>query len=166
MKKVLVVLTLVLGTLVSNAQEDYKPQITIGGMSGVTFGGSLNANYGGWADFGIGGVQYLYGAVVSNDNPYNYINGKSSSYTAGSTYSNIGAYYNSSKFEGTKTNLFFGAGVQLSNNITTEGIKSDYSPLVILGAAMDLGYDGKYTLRTDFSLSSISSLNVGIGIKL
>ena len=165
MKKLLV-LSMLLVSFVSYGQEDYKPRITIGGMSGVTFGGSINANYGGWVDFGDGGVQYLYGAVVSNNNPYNYINGKVSSYTAGSTYNNIGAYYNSPKFDNTKINLFFGAGVQLSNDITTEGIKKDYSPLGILGAAMDLGYNNQYTLRTDFSLSSISSLNIGIGIKL
>ena len=164
MKKLLV-FSMLLVSFVSYGQ-DYKPQVTIGGMSGITFGGSLNANYGGWIDFGIGGFQYLYGARVSNDNPTNYIYGKSSSYTAGSTYSNIGAYYNSSKFDDTKINLFFGGGVQLSNDITTEGIKNSYSPLVILGVAMDLGYNNQYTLRTDFSLSSISSLNIGIGIKL
>ena len=65
-----------------------------------------------------------------------------------------------------KINLFFGVGFQLSNDITTEGTKSGSSPLGILGAAMDLGYNNQYTLRTDFSLSSISSLNIGIGIKL
>jgi hypothetical protein len=157
---------MVLVSFVSYGQEDYKPQITIGGMSGVTFGGSFNANYGGWVDFGDGGVQYLYGAVVSNDNPYNYIMGKANSYTAGSTYNNIGAYYNSPKFDNTKINLFFGGGVQLSNDITTEGFKKDWSPLAILGATMDLGYNNKYTLRTDFSISSISSLNIGIGFKL
>jgi hypothetical protein len=165
MKKLLV-LIMVLASFVSYGQEDYKPQITIGGMSGVGFGGLLNTNYGGWVDFGDGGIQYLYGVIVSDNDPYEYINGNRSSYTAGSTYSNFGAYYNSPKFDNTKINLFFGGGVQLSNDITTEGIKKDYSPLAILGASMDLGYYNRYTLRTDFSLSSISSVNIGIGIKL
>ena len=164
MKKLLV-FSMLLVSFVSYGQ-DYKPQVTIGGMSGVTFGGSLNANYGGWVDFGKFGVQSLYGAVVSNNNPYDYINGKSKSYTAGSTYTNIAAYYNGTKFDNTKINVFFGLGVQLLSDITTEGIKKDNLPLGILGVAMDLGYDNRYTLRTDFSLSSIASLNIGIGIKL
>ena len=164
MKKLLV-FSMVLVSFVSYGQ-DYKEQFTIGGMSGVTFGGSLNANYGGWIDNGKIGIQYLYGAVVSNNNPYNYINGKSDSYTAGSTYSNIGTYYNCPKIDNSKINLFFGVGFQLSNDITTEGTKSGSSPLGILGASMDLGYNNQYKLRTDISLSSISSLNFGIGIKL
>ena len=165
MKKVLLGLVLVLGTLVSNAQ-DYKLQVTIGGISGITFGGSLNANYGGWVDFGIGGIQYLSGAVVSNENPSNYINGKSNSYTAGSTYHNIGVFYNANKFDELKYNLIMGGGVQSYTDITTDGLKTGYYPLVIVGTSFDLGYSKQYTLKLDASISKITSLNVGIGIKL
>ena len=164
MKKLLV-FSMVLVSVISYGQ-DYKLQVTIGGMSGVTFGGALNANYGGWVDFGIGGVQYLYGAVVSNDNPSNYINGKSNSYTAGSTYHNIGVFYNANKFDELKYNLIMGGGVQSYTDITTDGLKNGYYPLVIVGTSFDLGYSKQYTLRLDASISKITSLNFGIGIKL
>jgi hypothetical protein len=164
MKKLLVA-TFMFASFVSYGQN-YKSKVTIGGMSGVTFGGSLNANYGGWVEIGNFGVQYLYGVRASNDNAMNYINGKTNSYTAGSTYNNIALYGALPKFDNTDLNIIMGGGVQSSTDITTEGFKNDTSPLFVVGLQTDLGYFKQYTIRTDVSISQIMSLNIGFGIKL
>ena len=149
-----------------NDEVNHNNKITIGGMSGITFGGTLNANYGGWVDFGKFGIQYLYGARVSDESSSNYINGRTNSYTAGSTYNNIGAYGILPKFDNTEMNIIMGGGIQSSSDITTEGLKSQTSPLFIVGLQTDLGYMKQYTFRVDASLSQIMSINIGFGIKL
>ena len=138
--------------------NDYNLSNSIGVMGGFCLGSTISGTYGFWGDFGKWGVSYTNGVTTSNDNPNDYINGKSSSYTAGSTYFNIGIHRNG-VFN--NENLFVGGGLQDITDITTSGNdKGMYLPYVSVGIKKDILYG---CLRGEVVISKIPSIGIGWG---
>lgn len=159
MKKVVLVLTLVLGTLVSNAQTKLTQ---IGSFTSILKGG---VGYGGLVEFGNVGILYNRTANLTNDDPTDFIYGKAPIYTAGTDITNIGLYY---KVNASKSfNTIHGLGYQSKGNITTSGIINEKTFFTLLGAEY-LITNSPFTIRTDVLLSVLtpSSFNLGITYKL
>jgi hypothetical protein len=139
--------------------NDYNLTNSIGVMGGFSLLSSISATYGFWGDFGKWGVNYTNGAVVSNEDPTNYINGKSSSYTAGSSYYNIGIHRNG-VFN--NENVFVGGGLQNITDITTKGKNEGmYVPYVNVGIKKEIFYG---CVRGEIVISKIPSIGLGWGI--
>ena len=158
MKKILLVLSLTLGTLVSKAQfTNFK----VGGMTTITNGG---AGYGTFLELNNFGIMYSRIANLSNEDPTPFIYGKVSSYTAGTDINNIGIYYNSNATK--NMNLIYGLGHQSINDITTNGIKNKQNVFALIGT--EFLTKTNLSLRTDIILSieSKTLFNIGIGYKL
>jgi hypothetical protein len=132
---------------------------SIGVMGGFSLSSSISATYGFWGDFGKWGINFTNGAVVSNEDPTNYINGAVSSYTAGSSYYNIGIHRNG-VFN--NKNLFVGGGLQDITDITTKGDNEGmYVPYVNVGIKKEIAFG---SVRAEIVISKISSIGLGWGI--
>jgi len=139
--------------------NDYNLTNSIGVMGGFCVGSSISATYGAWADFGKWGVSYMNGATTSNESPNDYINGKSSSYTAGYSYFNIGIHRNG-VFN--NENLFVGGGLQDITNISTSGMdKGMYVPYANVGIKKEIFFG---CVRAEVIISKIPSIGLGWGI--
>ncbi len=138
--------------------NNYNLTNSVGVMGGFCVGSTISATYGFWGDFGKWGVSYTNGVTTSNDDPNDYINGVSSSYTAGSTYYNIGIHRNG-VFN--NENLFVGGGLQNITDITTDGFdKGMYVPYVNVGIKKEIFYG---CLRGEVVISKIPSIGIGWG---
>jgi hypothetical protein len=132
---------------------------TIGVMGGFSLMSSISATYGFWGDFGKWGISYTNGAVLGNDDPTDYINGVSESYTAGSSYYNIGIHRNG-VFN--NENVFVGGGLQNITDITTKGFNEGmYVPYVNIGIKKEIFFG---CVRGEIVISKISSIGLGWGI--
>jgi hypothetical protein len=139
--------------------NNYNFTNSVGVMGGFSLLSSISATYGFWADFGKWGVNYTNGAVVSNEDPTDYINGVSSSYTAGSSYYNIGIHRNG-VFN--NENVFVGGGLQNITDITTKGANEGmYVPYVNVGIKKEIFYG---SVRGEIIISKIPSIGLGWGI--
>ena len=138
--------------------NNYNLTNSIGVMGGFCLGSTISATYGFWGDFGKWGVSYTNGVTTSNDSPDDYINGVSSSYTAGSTYYNIGIHRNG-VFN--NENLFVGGGLQNITDITTDGFdKGMYVPYVNVGIKKEIIFG---SVRGEVVISKIPSIGIGWG---
>ena len=138
--------------------NNYNLTNSIGVMGGFCLGSTISATYGFWGDFGKWGVSYTNGVTTSNDSPDDYINGVSSSYTAGSTYYNIGIHRNG-VFN--NENLFVGGGLQNITDITTDGFdKGMYVPYVNVGIKKEIIFG---SVRGEVVISKIPSISIGWG---
>ena len=189
MKKTLLVLVLTVGTLVSKAQS----LGTLGGLTVTKESKYYNTALGGvWVDFGKWGIQYsasgsLNGSQIDVDN---FINGKSKEFNAGILSQNYGIFIN------TKSKIYYGGGIQSSRyynaEIKTSRILTYYPVSTTFGTFMGNRYENidipevvlhdkitpygvvgiKHDLGTSFigrveiMISKVSSINVGVGIKL
>jgi hypothetical protein len=139
--------------------NNYNLTNSIGVMGGFCLGSTISATYGFWGDFGKWGVSYTNGAVLGNDDPTDYINGVSSSYTAGSSYYNIGIHRNG-VFN--NENVFVGGGLQNITDITTKGKNEGmYVPYVNVGIKKEIFYG---CVRGEIVISKIPSIGLGWGI--
>ena len=158
MKKILLVLTLTLGTLVSNAQS-------IGTFYGST-GSAINTpTWGAWISTEKVGFEYSYSVSVNNDihntNSYKdkYLTQTSNSY--GLTYifetsvphltciPSIGIQYTYSTFD---------------KEIYKKSWTKDTYPYVSISGEYDL--NSALNLRVRMQLGKVSSIGAGIGIRL
>ena len=169
MKKLLVLIAGVLLSVSSYGQSEfnYKPiHPTIGGLSGFTITNGLSVNYGGWVDFGKIGIEFRRGAEASNENPTNFINGKASTYTAGSSFTNLGIFITPFTLDKNEVvNIFVSAGAQFVEDITTSGIKKSQNPYAGFGIDFSFGYDNRAVVRTEVQFSKISTIGMGLGYK-
>jgi hypothetical protein len=132
---------------------------SIGVMGGFGVMSTFSANYGAWVDFGKWGVNFSNGAALSNNDPTDYINGKASSYTAGSSYYNIGIHKNG-VFN--NQNLFIGGGLQDITDISTDGFDNGmYVPYLNIGIKKEI-FIG--SVRVEAVISKIPSIGLGWGI--
>lgn len=159
MKKAVLVLTLVLGTLVSNAQTKLTQ---IGSFTSFVKGG---VGYGGLVEFGNVGILYNRSANLTNDDPINYIYGKAPIYKAGTDITNVGLYFKANASN--SFNAIYGLGYQSVNDITTNGILNNQTVFALLGSEYLIS-NSPFTIRTDamFSVYSPLALNLGITYKL
>ena len=159
MKKAVLVLTLVLGTLVSNAQTKLT---SLGSFTSIVKGG---IGYGGLVEFGKVGILYNRSANLTNDDAIDYIYGRKPIYTAGTDITNIGAYFkvNASK----SINAIYGLGYQSVTDITTNGNINKQTVFALLGSEFGI-YNSPLSFRTDVMLSAYSpiALNLGFTYKL
>lgn len=138
--------------------NNYNLTNSIGVMGGFSLLSSISATYGFWGDFGKWGVSYTNGAVLGNEDPTDYINGVSSSYTAGSSYYNIGIHRNG-VFN--NENVFVGGGLQNITDITTKGSNEGmYVPYVNVGIKKEIFYG---CVRGEIVISKIPSIGLGWG---
>ncbi len=158
MNKILLVLTLVLGTLVSNGQSK---DLKIGGMTTLTSGG---VGYGTFLELNRIGIMYSRIANLSNEDPTDYIYGNVGSYTAGTDISNIGIYLTTNVSK--SFNIVSGLGHQNINDITTNGIKNKQSLFALFGT--EFLTNTNLSIRTDMlvSVETNTIFSIGIGYKL
>lgn len=115
------------------------------------------------------GIEYQHGATLNLDmtEATRYINGEISSYTAGSEYFNVGAYAIIDEFKnGPK--VLFGGGLQLYEEITTNGNVNGFNPYVHIGLKVDV--EEQINLRFGGQLTQgdtgINQFVFGIGFNL
>jgi hypothetical protein len=153
MKKLLV-FAMVLVSVVSYGQN----KTSLGFMGGIGLNSTISANYGVWVDVGKWGGSFTNGAELSNEDPTDYIYGKVSKYTAGSSYYNIGVH-RSGLFN--EESIFLGGGIQRITDISTNGYeKAQTLPYVNLGIKKEIFYGN---VRAEIVLAKIPSIGIGWG---
>ena len=166
MKKLLVIVGVLL-SYVSYGQDktNRKPIYTIGGVSGFTTN-SQNPSmiFGGWINFGKIGIEFKRGMTLGDEDFTNLTS--TNTHTISSTFRNIGAFvplFNISHHR--DATVFVSAGGQFVEDITTTGNKKYQKPYVGVGIDFSFGPDNRAIIRTEYQISKISTVGMGIGYK-
>ena len=166
MKKLLVIAGVLL-SCVSYGQDktNRKPIYTIGGVSGFTTN-SQNPSmiFGGWINFGKIGIEFKRGMTLGDEDFTNLTT--TNTHTISSTFRNIGAFvplFNISRHR--DATLFVSMGGQFADDITTKGNKKSHNPYAGFGIDFSLGPDNRATIRTEYQISKISTVGLGVGYK-
>ena len=168
MKKLLLITALLLSvSLYGQDKTNQKLIYTIGGVSGFTTN-SQNPSmiFGGWVNFGKIGIEVKQGMIINDDVPINYNNGKIETFTASSSFRNLGIFvpiFNISKHK--DATVFVSMGGQFADDITTSGNKKSHNPYAGFGIDFSFGPDNKAIIRTEYQISKISTIGIGFGYK-
>jgi hypothetical protein len=167
---------LVLASLSSYSQTSSesvitKEDITIGSLSGIgalySQKNNMSANtfsYGAYLNTKKIGIEFMYGAGLTNNDATDYIYGRAKNYTAGYTVNMFGAYYIVDANQNSSIHL--GLGCQNVTSISTDMIETLSSPYGIFGGTLNIGKTEMFEIKGEVHVGLISSLNVGFGIRL
>ena len=166
MKKLLVIAGVLLSSL-SYGQDKHNHKLihTIGGVSGFTTN-SQNPSmiFGGWVDFGKVGIEFKRGMTLGDEDFTNLTN--TNTHTISSTFRNLGIFvplFSISRHR--DATVFVSMGGQLTDNITTKGNKKSNSPYGGFGIDFSFGPDNRAIIRTEYQISKISTVGMGVGYK-
>jgi hypothetical protein len=159
MKKLLMVAMITLISLTSFSQSN-----KIGTFTSIVKNG---IGYGAFFEVGNYGITYMRAANVSFEDPTDYINGKTSKYTAGTSITNIGFTVNTDNLlNKSKFDMVIGTGIQFINDITTDGNDVSKNLYGQLGINYKIP-NSRFTTRVDGMLTiKLSSINFGLGYTL
>jgi len=166
MKKLLVIAGVLL-SCVSYGQDktNRKPIYAIGGVSGFTTN-SQNPSmiFGGWVNFGKVGIEFKRGMTMGDEDFTNLIT--TNTHTISSTFRNLGVFVPIFNINNNKdANVFVSAGGQFVEDITTTGNKKYQKPYVGFGIDFSFGPDNRAVVRTEYQISKISTVGLGVGYK-
>jgi hypothetical protein len=168
MKKLLVIAGVLL-SFVSYGQDKTNQKLiySIGGVSGFTTN-SLNPSmiFGGWVNFGKVGIEFKRGMTLGDEYVIDFVNGNPKAYTISSSFRNLGVFVPIFNIKNNKdANVFVSAGGQFVEDITTTGNKKSQKPYIGVGIDFSFGFDNRATVRTEYQISKISTIGMGIGYK-
>jgi len=150
MKKLLVIAGLLL-SVASYGQDKKSFHPTIGLLGGFT-SNELNPSMmgGAWAKFKKVGIEFKRGGLRDDDN------------ASVGTFNNFGIFLPIFNIRNNKdANVFLSTGAQFVEN---DGKKSK-NPYVGVGIDFSFGLDNRATIRTEYQISKISTVGMGIGYK-
>lgn len=141
---------------------------SVGGVGGygITMDESNlgSASWGVWIDLGYVGIEFHQGvnANYNSDDAMNYINGSSPKFVAGGMSTNLGLFTKLSPHE--TSSMYFGAGLQVFNEISTGPSEKKNIPYISLGFISKLS--DAWAFKVGVIGSKQSMLNLGFGFTL
>jgi|LakMenEpi03Aug12_release.lakeMendotaPanAssembly.Ray.scaffolds.fasta_scaffold06996_32 hypothetical protein len=166
MKKLLLISALLLSvSLYGQEKNNHKLIYAIGGVSGFTTN-SQNPSmiFGGWVDFGKIGIEFKRGMTLGDEDFTNLTN--TNTHTISSTFRNLGVFvplFNISRHR--DATVFVSMGGQFADDITTKGNKKSHNPYAGFGIDFSFGPDNRAIIRTEYQISKISTVGMGVGYK-